>query len=182
MRPITGTARHRHRLAALVVLLMAASLPGEALAAGVSSQTAVTFLAIGLLLVAAKAAGLVERIGQPAVLGELLLRGPQTPGELRSRTHRMYAFPDLQEVEAALSILQEGEHRLVVKLPRAPGSREARFAQTLGGAEDPRATRPVEGAPEPPSALEDLRAEVAALRSDLEALRARVDGLERPPS
>ena len=73
MRPITGTARHRHRLAALVVLLMAASLPGEALAAGVSSQTAVTFLAIGLLLVAAKAAGLVERIGQPAVLGELLI-------------------------------------------------------------------------------------------------------------
>lgn len=119
---------------------------------------------------------------EAAVLGELLLRGPQTPGELRSRTHRMYAFPDLQEVEAALSILQEGEHRLVVRLPRAPGSREARFAQTLGGAEDPRATRPVEGAPEPPSALEDLRAEVAALRSDLEALRARVDGLERPPS
>lgn len=117
---------------------------------------------------------------EAAVLGELLLRGPQTPGELRSRTHRMYAFPDLGEVEAALSILQEGEYRLVVKLPRAPGSREARFAQTLGGAEDPRATRPVEAVPAPVPGLEELRAEVAALRSELEALRERVDRLDAP--
>lgn len=114
---------------------------------------------------------------EAAVLGELLLRGPQTPGELRSRTHRMYAFPDLQEVEVALSILQEGEHRLVVKLPRAPGSREARFAQILGGAEDPRATRPLDAAAGAAPSLASLQAEVAALRAEVEDLRARMDRL-----
>ena len=56
-----------------MLVVLTAGMPGEALAAGVPSLTAVTFLAIGLLLVAAKAAGLVERIGQPAVLGELLI-------------------------------------------------------------------------------------------------------------
>jgi Kef-type K+ transport system membrane component KefB len=60
-------------LLALAVLLAVLLAPGEALAAGVSTQTAATFLAIGLLLVAAKTAGLIERIGQPAVLGELLI-------------------------------------------------------------------------------------------------------------
>lgn len=117
---------------------------------------------------------------EAAVLGELLLRGPQTPGELRSRTHRLYEFPDLREVEAALSILQEGEHRLVVKLPRAPGSREARFAQTLGGTEDPRATRPVEAAAGDALGLEALRAEVAALRTEVSDLKARMDRIAPP--
>lgn len=58
---------------ALAAIAAVAAFPGDALAAGVTSQTAITFLAIGLLLVAAKTAGLVERIGQPAVLGELLI-------------------------------------------------------------------------------------------------------------
>lgn len=74
--PAPFPARRRTRtpgLVALAVLVVALFAPGEALAAGVGAQTAVTFLAIGLLLVAAKTAGLVERIGQPAVLGELLI-------------------------------------------------------------------------------------------------------------
>lgn len=65
--------RGRRGLVAVAVVAAVALLPAEALAAGVPAQTAITFLAIGLLLVAAKAAGLVERIGQPAVLGELLI-------------------------------------------------------------------------------------------------------------
>lgn len=116
---------------------------------------------------------------EAAVLCELLLRGAQTPGELRSRTQRLYAFTDLREVEAALSLLSEGEHRLVLKLPKAPGSREARYAQLLGGTEDPRATRPIE--PASPrgeaSEVEALRGEVAELRSELAALRALIQDL-----
>jgi uncharacterized protein YceH (UPF0502 family) len=55
-------------------------------------------------------------VQEGALLAELLLRGPQTPGELRTNTRRMYAFPDLAEVEACLSVLMEAEPPLVVRL------------------------------------------------------------------
>ena len=117
---------------------------------------------------------------EAAVLCELMLRGPQTPGELRARTQRLYAFQDLPEVEAALDCLASGEEPLAVKLPRQPGSREARFAQILGGSEDPRATQPLPDMPDleaaqPPS----LRDEIAALRSELGALRADFEAFRR---
>ncbi|MBT9582467.1 YceH family protein [bacterium] len=70
---------------------------------------------------------------QAAILAELLLRGPQTPGELRQRTTRMYEFPDLAEVESTLRALAERESPLVVQLPQQPGKREIRWAQLLGG-------------------------------------------------
>jgi len=71
----TARARSYRRwgLVALLFVFLTAGMPGEALAAGVPSLTAITFLAVGLLLIAAKAAGLIERVGQPAVLGELLI-------------------------------------------------------------------------------------------------------------
>lgn len=125
-----------------------------------------------------------ERFGlseqEAAVLCELMLRGPQTPGELRARTQRLYAFQDLSEVEAALDCLATGEEVLAIKLPRQPGSREARFAQLLGGSEDPRATQPLPDL-EPgqqPSLREELatvRAELAALRAEFEALRSQLE-------
>ena len=73
---------------------------------------------------------------QAAVLAELILRGPQTPGELRQRTTRMVDFPDLEVLEAVLDRLAERTEPLVVKLPRQPGKREARYAHTLCGPVD----------------------------------------------
>jgi len=111
-------------------------------------------------------------VQEAAILAELLLRGPQTAGELRNRSTRMYAFQDLEEVDAALSALLEAEPApLVVRLPRAPGTKEARFAQLLGG--------PVEwqeapgAAPAPPRSdrVERLEQEVRELAEALRTLR-----------
>ena len=68
-----------------------------------------------------------------AVLCVLLLRGPQTPGELRGRTERMYKFDDLGVVESALHRLMEREPPLVRKLARQPGTKESRYAHLLAG-------------------------------------------------
>ena len=70
---------------------------------------------------------------QAALLAELLLRGPQTPGELRQRTTRMHEFGDLAEVEEQLLGLSQRESPLVKQLPHQPGKREARWAHLLGG-------------------------------------------------
>ena len=66
-----------------------------------------------------------------AILCELLVRGPQTPGELRSRAERMYKFESLDDVNASLQRLIERDPPLVVVLPRQPGTKEARYAHTL---------------------------------------------------
>ena len=73
---------------------------------------------------------------QAAVLAELILRGPQTPGELRQRTTRMVDFPDLEVLEEVLEKLAQRTEPLVVKLPRQPGKREARYIHTLCAAVD----------------------------------------------
>lgn len=105
-----------------------------------------------------------------ALLAELLLRGPQTPGELRTNTRRMYPFADLAELEVCLGALMEAEPPLVLRLPRAPGAREARVAHRLADQEIPEAPVP---APIPgPGRTERLEAEVAELRQELADLRA----------
>lgn len=68
-----------------------------------------------------------------AVLCVLLLRGPETVGELRGRTERMYRFNDLDEVESILQRLAEREPPLVKTLPRQPGTKESRWAHLLSG-------------------------------------------------
>jgi len=68
-----------------------------------------------------------------ALLTTLMLRGPQTLGELRTHCHRMYEFDDLDDVQYALQKLAEGELSLVTALPRQPGQKEGRFAHMLSG-------------------------------------------------
>ena len=68
-----------------------------------------------------------------AILAELLLRGPQTPGELRSRADRMHKFDDLGIVQSTLQRLMNREPPLVKVLPRQPGTKEARYAHLLSG-------------------------------------------------
>jgi hypothetical protein len=114
-------------------------------------------------------------VQESALLAELLLRGPQTPGELRANTRRMYVFPDMEELEACLGTLLEADPPLVLRLPRAPGSREARVAHLLGeappvGAEA--AAVPASALPARTGRLEAVEAEVADLRAELADLRA----------
>jgi uncharacterized protein YceH (UPF0502 family) len=68
-----------------------------------------------------------------AILCELLLRGPQTPGELRSRAERMYRFEDLGQVQSTLQRLAQREPPVVKVLPRQPGTKEARYTHLLSG-------------------------------------------------
>lgn len=110
-------------------------------------------------------------VQEGALLAELLLRGPQTPGELRTNTKRMYGFPDLAELEACLGALMDAEPPLAVRLARAPGAREARVAHLLAGPVAAEAA-PVRTSPSAaPGRVEQLEAEVASLREELGALR-----------
>jgi uncharacterized protein YceH (UPF0502 family) len=118
---------------------------------------------------------------QLSLLTVLMLRGPQTPGELRPRTERMYRFESNEELDATLRALIDRE--LVAPLPRRPGERGQRYAQLLGQVDDaepapaaePSAAAPAPAAPPPadglPERLERLEGEVAALRDELRALR-----------
>jgi uncharacterized protein YceH (UPF0502 family) len=112
-----------------------------------------------------------------ALLSVLMLRGPQTAGELRTRSERQFAFGSLADVDDTLCRLAEREPPLVRQLPRQPGRKEARWEQTLGGTGEAVAgANEVAAGPDGP--LETLRSEVGALREELAALRARVDALE----
>lgn len=107
-----------------------------------------------------------------AIICELLLRGPQTPGELRSRASRMAGFGDTSTVETGLEALARREEGpFVVRLAREPGRREARYAHLFGTAA-PTGIAP-DDAPEQPSVverLERLEQEVRELRAALRAL------------
>lgn len=115
-----------------------------------------------------------------AILCELMVRGPQTLGELRTRAERMHPFDDLAEVE---SVLDRMMPELVTKLPRRPGEKEARYAHLLSGTPEmaiasdeqvsdfvatPRFDR-----------MAQLEAEVAALRRELEDLKQQFAGFQK---
>jgi uncharacterized protein YceH (UPF0502 family) len=110
------------------------------------------------------------RRDETAVLCLLLLRGPQTPGELRSRSDRMYQFEDLAQLQSTLERLAAREQPLVAVLPRLPGSREARWTHLLG---DP-ADRPATAT----QAVSSAQPEVEVLRATVASLEARVAALE----
>ena len=114
---------------------------------------------------------------EQAVLCVLMLRGPQTPGELKGRTERMHAFADLAAIEDVLDRL--GDRGLTARLPRRPGQKEDRFAQRIGGDEEP-AEDAIAAATPVPAAADDLAARVerleravAELRAELQAQRTR---------
>jgi uncharacterized protein len=112
---------------------------------------------------------------EQAVLCVLMLRGPQTPGELKGRTERMYPFADLAAIEDVLHRL--GDRGLVVRLARRPGLKEDRFAQRLGGDAEPEAAE-VHVAPAPaPARDDDLATRVERLERAVDELRAEVQAL-----
>jgi len=87
---------------------------------------------------------------ETAMLCVLLLRGPQTPGELRSRTERMHKFDDLEQVQSTLQRLMKREPPIVAMLPRQPGTKEARYAHLLSGElQAPAVFAPEHAAPSP---------------------------------
>jgi uncharacterized protein len=116
-----------------------------------------------------------------AIVCELLLRGPQTPGELRTRAARMAPISEVGQVETALeSLSSRTDGPFVVRLPREPGRRESRYAHLFSGAvtipapsEEPVAGPAMASAPAP-SRLERLEEEVRQLKEELRDLKARL--------
>ncbi|MBV8980280.1 MAG: YceH family protein [Acidimicrobiia bacterium] len=111
-----------------------------------------------------------------AVLGVMMLRGPQTLNELKTRTDRAAEFADLDAVAGTLDGLASREEPLVVRIPRQPGQREDRYAHLLGGEVDVDAIAASAPATAPRAAprsdeVADLREQVQALRRDLDDLR-----------
>ena len=116
---------------------------------------------------------------QTAIICELLVRGPQTPGELRSRTARLAPFHDVSEVETALEALAtRTEGACVVRMAREPGRRESRYRHLFGG-DVPQETEAhaAESVTSVPSRV-DAGAD-ASILARLEALEAAVESLQR---
>lgn len=102
-----------------------------------------------------------------AILCELMLRGPQTLGELRTRADRMHPFDDLAQVESVIEHLPE----LITKLPRRTGEKEARYAHLLSGAPAVSENEPEPEKPMRSDRIASLEAEVVELRGELEGLK-----------
>jgi uncharacterized protein YceH (UPF0502 family) len=117
-----------------------------------------------------------------AVLTVLMLRGLQTAGEIRTRTGRLHEFRTVADVEAALQFLVDKYPPLVARLERAPGTKEPRYGQLLGGeisvARDDSAFGAVAPAA-PGSRIGQLEAEVAALRGELNDLKAQFEAFRQ---
>lgn len=109
-----------------------------------------------------------------AIITTLLLRGVQTPGELRSRASRMYEFSDMAEVESTLENLANREDGpYVIRLAREPGKRESRYMHLFCGEVD----EAIAAADELPAASGDLHARVEALETEVAELKQRLDSL-----
>jgi uncharacterized protein YceH (UPF0502 family) len=111
-----------------------------------------------------------------AILCELMVRGPQTVGELRDRAARLHPFTDLEEVESVLRRLAEQEPEpLVVRLPRQPGTKEPRNAHLLSGEPPGGPVAPPPEAPAREDRLAALEASVQELREEVRGLREQLD-------
>ena len=120
---------------------------------------------------------------ETAIVCELLLRGPQTPGELRARVPRMAELPDPGVIEALLAgLANRPDGALVTQLPRESGRRDSRWAQLFE--ELPEVTPATDAPPPrseaaPPRPTDDLAARVAALEAEVAALRAELAALRK---
>src|SRR4051794_18313721 len=130
---------------------------------------------------------------ETALICVLLLRGPQTPGELRGRTERMHRFEEISDVLAGLQKLIEREPSLVAVLPRQPGTKESRYAHLMSGPVEAALTQPTAAPAAAPAygstyapaftgeptdqdgRIAQLEAAVAQLKSELEGLKKRFD-------
>ena len=110
-------------------------------------------------------------LGRPAiaVMCVLMLRGPQTAGEIRTRSNRLYDFSSLEEVEITLNSLMSGESPLIVRLPRQSGQKEVRCAHLLSG--EVRLTEPEAE----PDRIGKLEKEVDDLRKQFEQFRKQFE-------
>jgi uncharacterized protein len=122
-----------------------------------------------------------------ALICVLLLRGPQTPGELRSRTERMHRFDEIGDVLAGLQKLMDREPPLAAVLPRQPGTKEARYAHLLSGPVEsiqqpqsfaaPPGLAAAPSSPEHEPRIAQLESTVAELQREMAALRQKIDDL-----
>ena len=135
--------------------------------------------------------------GETALLCVLLLRGPQTPGELRTRTERMHRFEDLTEAQSSLQRLMQRDPPLATVLPRQPGSKESRYMHLLCGdmkdsgmadasvARAPALAYPATNAAIPATdgdRITQLEDEVATLRKQVTELKQQVERFRTPSS
>ncbi|WP_262248288.1 YceH family protein [Parapedobacter soli] len=111
---------------------------------------------------------------QVTIICLLLLRGPQTPGELNTNSGRMYEFESLEEVQSLLDGMANEDQPYVMQLPKRPGQKEARYMHVLGGREIPEEDDLAADSSENPAGL---AARLAKVEGDLAALRAEFDKL-----
>ena len=121
---------------------------------------------------------------ETALLCVLLLRGPQTPGELRGRAERLHRFEDLTDVQSTLQRLMSREEPLAKVLPRQPGTKESRYAHLLCGDKPEWDTPPAPVEERTESGVDDervarLEEEVAALRREMAELKEEVERFRR---
>ena len=116
-----------------------------------------------------------------AIIAVLFLRGPQTIGELRERTGRLYEFSSLNEVQETLDKLSARDEPIIIKLERQPGQKEARYAHLLSGPVEAAVAVTTAAASAPPqnARIDSLEAEVARLREELSGLRSVFEEFQR---
>lgn len=121
--------------------------------------------------------------GETAVLCVLLLRGPQTPGELRGRTERLHRFESLDDVQSTLQRLMQRDQPLAKVLPRQPGTKEARYVHLLAGDVEGLESQASTGASSASGADADrvarLEEEVAQLRQEVSELKQQLSEMKK---
>lgn len=117
---------------------------------------------------------------EQAILCILFVRGPQTLGEIRNRTERLYAFPSLDEVQKTITNLEDMQ--LVIKLPRQPGRKESRYAHLFCGKPQdtpvetvlrPKTTLPIDRTDELQKQIDELRREMQNLQTEFASFKSQ---------
>ena len=111
-----------------------------------------------------------------ALVCTLMLRGPQTLGELKNHSHRLFEFDDLDDVQFALKTLFDHEPPLAIPLPKQVGQKEGRYAHLLSGEPDMSEVAATTAAARPPTS--GLQARIEALELELEVIKGRLEKIE----